>query len=171
MLFVGSTFLSFSNRFSLGSGLSDVGLSLIFALFLVGLIQSGFNGSGLPVRSADVDYVFTSPVPPREVFAAKVLMNSFTTVLLSFPPILALFFKFSLSYGTSLLDVVLGGLGDTRLPGDGAPPQRRHHALTGVQHSAPGSGCSGTHWSSSWSRSAWSRSPSSSPGPLPSWER
>ncbi|MDA4112802.1 MAG: putative ABC exporter domain-containing protein [Thaumarchaeota archaeon] len=110
VLFVGSTFLSFSNRFSLGSGLSDVGLSLIFALFLVGLIQSGFNGSGLPVRSADVDYVFTSPVPPREVFAAKVLMNSFTTVLLSFPPILALFFKFSLSYGTSFLDAVLAGL-------------------------------------------------------------
>src|SRR5580700_1871277 len=110
VLFVGSTFLSFSNRFSLGSGISDVGLSLIFALFLVGLIQSGFNGSGLPVRSADVDYVFTSPVPPREVFAAKVLMNSFTTVLLSFPPTLALFFKFSLSYGTSFLDAVLAGL-------------------------------------------------------------
>ncbi len=110
VLFVGSTFLSFSNRFSLGTGLSDVGLSLLLALFLVGLIQSGFNGSGLPVRSADVDYVFTSPVRPREVFAAKVLMNSFTTVLLSFPPVLALYFRFSISYGTPLLYAVPAGL-------------------------------------------------------------
>ncbi|MGA2664001.1 MAG: hypothetical protein ABSF83_03570 [Nitrososphaerales archaeon] len=109
VLFVGSTFLSFSNRFGLGEGLSDVGLSLLLALFLVGLIQSGFNGSGLPVRTADVDYVFTSPVRPREVFAAKVLMNSFTTVLLSFPPVLALYFRFSLTYGTPLLDAVLAG--------------------------------------------------------------
>ena len=110
VLFVGSTFLSFSNRFSLGTtGLSDVGLSLLLALFLVGLIQSGFNGSGLPVRSADVDYVFTSPVRPREVYAAKVLMNSFTTVLLSFPPVLALYFRLALSYGTSLLDAALAG--------------------------------------------------------------
>src|SRR5271169_280002 len=109
VLFVGSTFLSFSNRFSLGTGISEISLSLLLALFLVGLIQSGFNGSGLPVRSADVDYVFTSPVRPREVFAAKVLMNSFTTVLLSFPPIMALYFRFSLSYGTSLADAVLAG--------------------------------------------------------------
>ncbi len=87
VLFVGSTFLSFANRFSLGSGLSDAGLSLIMSLFLVGLVQSGFSGSGLPVTGADVDYVFTSPVKPREIFAAKILMNSFTTVLLSFPPV------------------------------------------------------------------------------------
>ncbi len=110
VLFVGSTFLSFSNRFGLGEGLSDAGLSLLLALFLVGLIQSGFNGSGLPVRSADVDYVFTSPIRPREVFAAKVLMNSLTTVLLSFPPVLALYFRFALSYGTSLADAVLAGI-------------------------------------------------------------
>ena len=110
VLFVGSTFLSFSNRFSLGTGLSDAGLSLLLALFLVGLIQSGFNGSGLPVRSADVDYVFTSPVRPREVFAAKVLMNSVTTVLLSFPPVLALYLRFALSYGTSIIDALLAGL-------------------------------------------------------------
>jgi hypothetical protein len=109
VLFVGSTVLSFSNRFGLGNGLSEVGLSLFLALFLVGLIQSGFNGSGLPVRSADVDYVFTSPVRPSEVFAAKVLLNSFTTVLLSFPPVLALYFRFALSYGTPLWDAVLAG--------------------------------------------------------------
>ena len=130
-------------------GLSDVGLSLLLALFLVGLIQSGFNGSGLPVRSADVDYVFTSPVRPREVFAAKVLMNSFTTVLLSFPPVLALYFRLSLSYGTSLLDAVLAGLVTLDLPRDGAPPERRHHALAGVQHRSEDSGSSGTPWSSS----------------------
>ena len=109
VLFVGSTFLSFSNRFGLGTGISDTGLSLLLALFLVGLIQSGFNGSGLPVRSADVDYIFTSPVSTRVVFAAKVLLNSFTTVLLSFPPILALYFRFSLSYGSSFLDAALAG--------------------------------------------------------------
>jgi hypothetical protein len=109
VLFVGSTFISFSNRFGIGSGISDASLSLLLALFLVGLIQSGFNGSGLPVRSADVEYVFTSPVKPREVFAAKIVMNSFTTVLFSFPPILALYLRFSLTYGTSVLDAAIAG--------------------------------------------------------------
>jgi len=110
VLFVGGTFLSFSSRFNLGPGLSYVGLSLLFALFLVGLIQSGFNGSGLPVSAADVEYVFTSPVPPSEIFAAKVLMNSFTTVLLSFPPILTLYLRLGSSYGTSPLAAVLAGI-------------------------------------------------------------
>jgi hypothetical protein len=110
VLFVGSTFISFSNRFGIGSGISDASLSLLLALFLVGLIQSGFNGSGLPVGSADVDYVFTSPVKPREVFAAKVLMNSFTTVLFSFPPILALYLRFSISYDASVLVAALAGV-------------------------------------------------------------
>ena len=110
VLFVGGTFLSFSSRFSLGSGISDVSLSLLFAFFLVGLIQSGFNGSGLPVSSADVDYVFTSPVRPREVFAAKVLMNSVTTVLLSFPPIFVLYLKFAQSFGTPDASAVLAGM-------------------------------------------------------------
>ncbi len=110
VLFVGGTFLSFSSRFNLGPGLSYLGLSLLFALFLVGLIQSGFNGSGLPVSTADVEYVFTSPVHPREIFAAKVLMNSFTTVLLSFPPILTLYLRLGASYGTSPLAAVLAGL-------------------------------------------------------------
>ena len=109
VLFVGSTFLSFSSRFNLSGGLSYIGLSLLFALFLIGLIQSGFNGSGLPVTAADVEYVFTSPVKPREIFAAKVLMNSFTTVVLSFPPILTLYLRFAASYGTSVFAAVLAG--------------------------------------------------------------
>jgi hypothetical protein len=110
VLFVGGTFLSFSSRFNLSGGISDTGLSLLFALFLVGLIQSGFNGSGLPVSSADVDWVFTSPVRPREVFSAKVLMNSVTTVLLSFPPIFALYLRFGESYGTPASSAVLAGM-------------------------------------------------------------
>jgi len=110
VLFVGGTFLSFSSRFNLGGSISDASLSLLFAFFLVGLIQSGFNGSGLPVSSADVDYVFTAPVRPREVFAAKVLMNSVTTVLLSFPPVLVLYLRFAESYGTSAGSAVLAGM-------------------------------------------------------------
>jgi hypothetical protein len=110
VVFVGGTFLSFANRFNQGSGLSAIGLNLILALFLVGLVQSGFNGSGLPIRSADVDYVFTSPVKPREVFAAKIAINSLTTVLLSFPPVLALYLRFSLSYHTSFVSALFAGL-------------------------------------------------------------
>ena len=110
VLFVGGTFLSFSSKFNLTGSISDTGLSLIFAFFLVGLIQSGFNGSGLPVSSADIDYVFTSPVRPREVFAAKVLMNSLTTVLLSFPPIFVLYLRFAESYGTPVSSAVLAGM-------------------------------------------------------------
>ncbi|MDG6925344.1 MAG: hypothetical protein JRN09_02200 [Nitrososphaerota archaeon] len=109
VLFVGSTFLSFSSRFGLGNGLSYLGLTLLFGLFLVGLVQSGFNGSGLPMSAADVDYVLTSPVNPREVFAAKLLMNSFTTVLLSFPPILTLYLRFAQTYGTGLAPAFFAG--------------------------------------------------------------
>src|SRR3989442_11579013 len=79
-LFGSSTYLSFSNRVGLTAGLSEVAGSLILALYLVGLIQSGFNGGGLPVSSSDVDSVFTSPVAPREVFGAKFRLNSLTTV-------------------------------------------------------------------------------------------
>ncbi|MDA4122702.1 MAG: hypothetical protein OK456_05915 [Thaumarchaeota archaeon] len=110
VLLVGGTFLSFSSRFNIGSGLSYVGLSLLFAFFLVGLVQSGFNGSGLPVSTADVDYVFTSPVSTSDIFIAKVSMNSFTTVLLSFPPILTLYLRFGASYGTSPLAALAAGL-------------------------------------------------------------
>jgi hypothetical protein len=110
VLLVGGTFVSFSSRFGVGGGLSYIGLNLLFAFFLIGLIQSGFNGSGLPVGSADVDYVFTSPVKPRAVFAAKVFMNSFTTVLLAFPPIVALYLKLAAPYGTPFFDSILAGL-------------------------------------------------------------
>ncbi len=110
VLLVGGTFLSFSSRFNIGSGLSYVGLSLLFAFFLVGLVQSGFNGSGLPVSTADVDYVFTSPVNTRDIFIAKVSMNSFTTVLLSFPPILTLYLRFGATYGTSPLAALAAGV-------------------------------------------------------------
>jgi len=110
ILFGSSTYLSFSNRVGLSTGLSEVALSLLLALFLVGLIQSGFNGSGLAVSGSDVDYVFTSPVPPREVFAAKVLLNSLTTVLFGFPPIIVLYLRFSAFYHTSWSAAVLAGL-------------------------------------------------------------
>ncbi len=110
ILFGSSTYLSFSNRVGLSTGLSEVALSLLLALFLVGLIQSGFNGSGLAVSGSDVDYVFTSPVPPREVFAAKVLMNSLTTVLFGFPPILVLYLRFSAYYHSSWSSALLAGL-------------------------------------------------------------
>src|SRR2546427_9476516 len=110
ILFSSSTYLSFSTRVGLSTGLSEVALSLLLALFLVGLIQSGFNGSGLAVSGSDADYVFTSPVPPREVFAAKVLMNSLTTVLFGFPPIIVLYLRFSAYYHTSWSAAVLAGL-------------------------------------------------------------
>src|SRR6266550_2130428 len=110
ILFGSSTYLSFSNRVGLTTGLSEVAGSLVLALYLVGLIQSGFNGGGLPVSSSDVDYVFTSPVPPREVFAAKVLLNSLTTVLFGFPPIIVLYLRFSAYYHTPVTAAILAGL-------------------------------------------------------------
>ena len=110
VLFAGGVFLSFSSRFGQGAGLSVAALNLILALYLVGVIQSGFNGSGLPVSAADVDYVFTSPISSRTVFAAKVLMNSLTTVVLSFPPLFALYLRLASSFGTPLAGAVLAGL-------------------------------------------------------------
>jgi hypothetical protein len=110
VLFGSSTYLSFSNRVGLTTGLSEVAGSLLLALYLVGLIQSGFNGSGLPVSSSDVDYVFTSPVPPREVFGAKILLNSLTTVLFGFPPVLVLYLRFSAYYRTDWSLAVLAGM-------------------------------------------------------------
>ena len=110
ILFGSSTYLAFSNKVGLSTGLSEVAGSLLLAIYLVGLIQSGFNGSGLPVSGSDVDYVFTSPVPPRQVFAAKVLLNSLTTVLFGFPPILVLYLRFTSYYHTSWALAVLAGL-------------------------------------------------------------
>jgi hypothetical protein len=108
--FGSQTFLAFSSRFNVGGGFSEFALSLLLAFILVGLLQSGFSGSGLPVTTADVDYVFTSPVRPREIFGAKVLMNSLTTVLFSFPPMLFLYLELALHDGTSLWSAFPAGL-------------------------------------------------------------
>ena len=108
--FGSQTFLAFSAKFNVGGGFSEFALSLLLAFILVGLLQSGFAGSGLPVTTADVDYVFTSPVKPREVFGAKVLMNSLTTVLFSFPPMIFLYLELALRDGTSLWLAVFAGL-------------------------------------------------------------
>src|SRR5260370_20704530 len=67
-LFGSSTYLSFSNRVGLTAGLSEIAGSLILALYLVGLIQSGVNGGGVAVSLCHVCYVFTSPAPPRAGF-------------------------------------------------------------------------------------------------------
>lgn len=110
ILFAGGTYLSFTSRVGLGTGLSEVAWSIFLALFLVGVIQSGFNGSGLAATGGDVDYVFTSPVPPREVFAAKVLLNSLTTMLFTFPPIFALYLRFTIFYHTTWPAAAIAGL-------------------------------------------------------------
>jgi hypothetical protein len=102
--------VSFSTKFGLAQGVSSTTLGFVFAFILIGLLQSGFSGSGLPMTSADMDYVITSPVRPREIFAAKILMNSLTTVLLSFPPMLLLYFRLAASYGTPSSAAVLAGL-------------------------------------------------------------
>jgi hypothetical protein len=108
--FGSQTFLAFSSKFGVGTGFSEFALSLILAFILVGLLQSGFSGSGLPIRSADVDYVFTSPVRPREIFSAKVFINSVTTVLFSFPPMLFLYVRLAASNGTSLWSAIPAGI-------------------------------------------------------------
>lgn len=108
--FGSQTFLAFSSKYSVGSGFSEFALALILAFILVGLLQSGFTGSGLPIRSADVDYVFTAPVRPREVFAAKIFINSLTTVLFSFPPMLFLYVRLAVYNGTSLWAALPAGI-------------------------------------------------------------
>jgi len=89
---------------------STFALSLILAFVLVGLLQGGFSGSGLPVVSADVDYVFTSPVRPREIFGAKILINSLTTLLFSFPPLIFLYVTLARNNGVSLWAALPAGL-------------------------------------------------------------
>jgi hypothetical protein len=108
--FGSQTFLAFSSRFGVSGGFSNFALSLILAFILIGLLQTGFSGSGLPVTSADVDYVFTSPVRPREIFAAKVLINSLTTVLFSFPPMIFLYVRLAASAGTPPSAAIPAGL-------------------------------------------------------------
>jgi hypothetical protein len=108
--FGSQVFFAFSSKFGVTGGFSSFALSLLLAFILIGLLQSGFSGSGLPVTSADVDYVFTSPVKPRDVFAAKVLINSLTTVLFSLPPILFLYVRLATFDGTSVLAALPAGL-------------------------------------------------------------
>lgn len=110
ILFASETFLSFSGRFRIGTELTVITWSLILSFYLIGLIQSGFNGSGLPVSGGDVDYVFTSPVKSRDVFVAKVLMNSLTIVLFAFPPMFALYLRISRFYETSVVIAAIAGL-------------------------------------------------------------
>jgi hypothetical protein len=108
--FGSQTFLAFSSRYGVGAGFSEFALSVILAFILVGLLQSGFSGSGLPVRSADVDYVFTAPVKPREIFGAKIIITSLTTVLFSFPPMLFLYLRLAIYSQTSPWSAVPAGL-------------------------------------------------------------
>ena len=108
--FGSQTLLAFSSKFGVTQGFSEFALSLLLAFILVGLLQSGFSGSGLPVTAADVDYVFTAPVRPSEIFGAKVLINSLTTVLFSFPPMIFLYLRLALYYGTPLWSAVPAGL-------------------------------------------------------------
>jgi len=110
-LIAGGIFLQFSGQFgrSTGARLSEVSLSLVLGFYLIGLIQTGFNGGGIPVSQADVDYVFTSPVKTTEMFAAKILINSLT-VLLAFPPLFVLYFRSSQFYGTSFVAPIVAGL-------------------------------------------------------------
>src|SRR5207247_8710557 len=71
VLFGSSTYLSFSNRVGLTTGLSEVAGSLLLAFFLFRLIQSGFNWSCLLVYFRALDSVFPSPVSPPEVVPAR----------------------------------------------------------------------------------------------------
>ena len=107
---VGSSFISFSASYGLSGGYSGFALDLVFAFILIGLLQTGFSGSGLPVTSADVDYVFTSPTKPRDIFAAKVLLSSLTSVIFSFPPMLVLYLMLARSYGAPSSTAALAGL-------------------------------------------------------------
>jgi hypothetical protein len=84
-------------------------VGLVLGFYLIGLVQSGFSGAGLPFVSADVDYVFTAPVKTTEVFTAKILLNSVTT-LLTFPPIFFLYLRATFFYGTPAITAVVAGL-------------------------------------------------------------
>ncbi|HEV2139229.1 MAG TPA: hypothetical protein VGR53_10345 [Nitrososphaerales archaeon] len=108
--FGSQTFLAFSSKFGVTGGFSNFALSLLLAFLLIGLLQSGFSGSGLPITSADVDYVFTSPVRPREIFLAKVLITSLATILFSFPPMMFLYVRLAVFYGAPMAAAIPAGL-------------------------------------------------------------
>lgn len=109
ILFISNTLLSFSTKFGLGTGISDLAFSLVFAFMLVGFIQSGLTGSGIAVTAADVDYVFTSPLRTREIFAAKVLASSLLTMF-AFPVLFALYLRLSFFYNAAPVAAVFAGL-------------------------------------------------------------
>jgi hypothetical protein len=111
LLFAGGTFLSFSSRFGASGGaqITEASWGLVLGFYLVGLVQSGFYGAGLPFVSADVDYVFTSPVKTTEVFTAKILLNS-VTALLAFPPIFFLYLRATYFYGTPAITALIAGI-------------------------------------------------------------
>lgn len=111
VLFAGGTFLSFTNRFGASGGaqLSEASWTLVLSFYLIGLIQVGLSGFGLPITTADVDYVFTSPVKTFEVFAAKLLQSSFT-LFLTFPPIFLLYLRSALFYKTPIETALIAGL-------------------------------------------------------------
>ena len=111
ILFAGNIFLSFSSRFGATGGveLSEVSWSLVLSFYLIGLIQTGLSGFGLPIVSADIDYVFTSPIKTFQVFAAKILQSS-VTLLLTLPPILVLYLRSALFYKTSVETALIAGV-------------------------------------------------------------
>ena len=110
-LFAGNIFLSFSSRFGAtgGAQLSEVSWSLVLSFYLIGLIQAGLSGFGLPIVSADIDYVFTSPIKTFQVFAAKILQSS-VTLLLTLPPIILLYLRSALFYKTSVETALIAGV-------------------------------------------------------------
>ncbi len=111
ILFAGNIFLSFSSRFGAtgGAQLSEVSWSLVLSFYLIGLIQTGLSGFGLPIVSADIDYVFTSPIKTFQVFAARILQSS-VTLLLTLPPILVLYLRSALFYKTSVETALIAGV-------------------------------------------------------------
>jgi len=111
VLFAGNIFLSFSSKFGTSGGaqLSEISWSLVLSFYLIGLIQTGLSGFGLPITTADIEYVFTSPIKPFQVFAAKILQSS-VTILLTFPPIFLLYLRSAFFYKTSVETALLAGL-------------------------------------------------------------
>ena len=111
VLFAGNIFLSFTSRFGEtgGAQLSEVSWTLVLSFYLIGLIQVGLSGFGLPIVSADIDYVFTSPIKTFQVFAAKILQSS-VSLLLTVPPIFLLYLRSALFYKTSFETALIAGV-------------------------------------------------------------
>src|SRR5437773_11697982 len=82
VLFGSSTYLSFSNRVGLTTGLSEVAGSVYLSLYLVWLVLSRLRGSGFPANYRNVEFVLPSPVPPRADLGPQTAYNSLTTASL-----------------------------------------------------------------------------------------